>query len=208
MSSPVEQYRRQLYAALQAVPEAQIMRAAEVLLEAHRRRSAIFVLCPPEDGGTVGHFVHELAGGIGNGPFAFRLVRLYGSPGEIVAWQNDWACEEIYSEQMRGVIRPGDVVTAISHRGQAPGMVRALQAARRSGARTIVLAGPEGSQLEEQADICLRVEAGRAEQVEDVELMLEHMLCVTLRWLLSHEVPSACEAGPGDPQPRARSDGR
>lgn len=194
VSRLIHQYADEVHDALQNVPEGRIMEGAQALLAVHRRRGTVFVLCPPEESDSVNHFVRELASGIGVGPFAFRLVRLYGSPAQVVAWQNDWAYEDIYAEQMRGVIRRGDAVIAISRRGENLNMVRALQAARRAGATTIAIVGYDGGLMKDVADIVLHVPAHQAEQVEDAEAMLEHVLCITLRRLLgqvrSEAVPS------------------
>lgn len=193
MLDSIETYRREVSSALSSVSGARIMEAVQALLAVHRRRGTIFVLCPPEDSEAASHFVRALADGIGAGPFAFRLVQLYGSPGQVVAWQHDWAYEDIYCEQMRGVIRQGDCVVAISRRGDSLSVVRALEAARRAGAATIALVGPGGEPVAQAADIRLDIRAGQAEQVEDVLVMLEHMLCHTLRRLLAR-TESAMEA--------------
>lgn len=181
MLDSIETYRREVYSALSSVSGARIMEAVQALLAVHRRRGTIFVLCPPEDSEAGSLFVRELAQGIGAGPFAFRLVRLYGAASQVIAWQNDWAYEDIYAEQMRGVIRQGDVVVAVSRQGESPAMVRALQSAARAGATSIAITGFDGGSLSQVAHISLHVEARRAEQVEDVQVMLQHMLCSALR---------------------------
>ncbi len=185
MSTLIDQYRDQVHEAVRAISSELVMEAAHALLEVHRRRGTVFVLCPPEDGEGAAHFVNELEQGIGAGPFQFRLVRLYGTPAGVIAWQNDWAHEDIYAQQMRGQIRAGDAVIALWRRGQSLGLARALQAARRSGAVTLAIVGPDAGAARDLADVCLHVRCSRPEQVEDVQVMLAHMLCLSLRHLLS-----------------------
>ncbi len=189
MTSLIDEYRDQVHQAAHTVSAEQVLQAAHALLEVHRRRGTVFVLCPPEDGEAARHFVNSLEQGIGAGPFQFRLVRLYGAPGDIIAWQNDWAHEDIYAQQMRGEIHPGDAVIALSRRGQSLGLVRALQAARRSGATTLAIVGSDGGAIGSLADVTLHVQSERLEQVEDVQVMLAHMLCMSLRRLLDTGAP-------------------
>jgi D-sedoheptulose 7-phosphate isomerase len=196
MPNLTDRYREQTHAALSSVPDAQIMAAIQALRQVHERRGTIFVLCPPEDGTNVGHFVRELNEGIGAGPFAFRLVRLYGAPGQIIAWQNDWAYEDLYAEQMRGTIRNGDLVIAISARGDSLGMARALQAARRAGAQTVALVGYGGGEIKQYADICLHIQSDETARVEESQMALEHLLCDALRQSLSVSQPNVA-AGRG-----------
>ncbi len=184
MSTLIDQYRDQVHEAARSVPGERVVAAAHALLEVHRRRGTVFVLCPPEDGESARHFVAALEQGIDAGPFQFRLVRLYGTPAGIIAWQNDWAHEDVYVQQMRAEIRPGDAVIVVSRRGQSLGLARALQAARRSGAVTLAVVGFDGGIARGLADVCLHVRCSRPEQVEDVQVMLAHMLSLSLRHLL------------------------
>lgn len=197
MSALIDRYRDEVYDAARTVPGAQVLEAARALVEAHRRGATVFLLCPPDDGESVGHLAHELQWGIGAGPFRFRLERLFGTPGQVPAWQNDWAYEDIYVAQVHGRVSPGDVLIVISRRGQSLGMVRALEAARHSGATTVAIVGFDGGAIKNLADICLHVRSDRMEQVEDVQMMLAHMLSVTLRQLLGAQADGARDPGPG-----------
>ncbi len=193
MSRLIDQYQHGVYDALRTVPEARIVEAVGALLDVHRQQGTVFVLCPPEDQAAVDHFTRELAQGIGAGPFGFRLVQLFGSPRDIIAWQNDWAYEDVYAEQMRGVVRRGDVVIAVARRGDSASIRRALEAAKLRAARTIAIVGFAGDSIREVADICLYVHSDRSEHVEDVQMMLEHMLCAALRRALSQTAGEAAE---------------
>lgn len=192
----ISQYRDQVYEALQTVPNGPIVAAVDILREAHRRQANVFVLCSPADGGDTEHIAQELAKGIEAGPFAFHLVRLFGKRQPGLAWDAGWAYEDVYTEQMRGRVQPGDVVIAISRQGQALGTLRALRTAKRTGATTIAMVGFDGGELKDAADICLHVRSGVAEQVEDVQTVLAHMLCAGLRGLVGARAPAQTEALP------------
>jgi phosphoheptose isomerase len=181
----IGEYRRQVFVALQAVPEERIMAAVEALRLAHHRQGRVFVLCLPGDVPHGSHLAQELARGIWAGSFAFQLVRLEGLPRAVVSRDNDWAYEEIYAGQMRGQVRLGDTVVAVWPWGQGLAMLRPLQAAMRSGATTIAIVGPGGDLARDHADVCLHVRADAEEQVEDVQTILVHMLCIALRRTLS-----------------------
>ena len=142
-----------MHQALHTVPEAQILEAARALQEVHERRGRVFVLAAPSDELTGRHLSEELARGVAAGAFRFSPVALQSAPGQVAAWQGDWVYEDLYAEQMRGHVSQGDVVVALSRRGQELGLVRALGAARRAGARTIALVGFDGGMLAGAADI-------------------------------------------------------
>ncbi len=199
MSDSISRYREEVHRAAETVPADQVMAAAQALRDVQRRRGTVFVLCPPDDAGSVSHFVSELEQGIGAGLFQFRLVRLYGAADQVIAWQNDWAYEDVYAEQLRAQVRAGDAVIAVSRRGQSLGMARALRAARRSGATALVVVGCDGGELMDLADVCLHVRSDRPEQIADVQTMLAHMLGAGLRQLLGRGMPAE---EPGGSKPR------
>jgi D-sedoheptulose 7-phosphate isomerase len=99
----------------------------------------------------------------------------------MTAWGNDTAYERIFAEQLSPLIRPSDVVVAVSASGNSPNVVTAVELARLVGATTIALTGQTGGRLRRIADLTIRVSAGSIEQVEDAHLAIGHSLCVALR---------------------------
>jgi D-sedoheptulose 7-phosphate isomerase len=199
MSNPIDEYLDHVYRAARTVPGEQVLAAARALAEAHSRGATVFLLCPPDDGESVGHLANELQWGVAAGSCRFHLERLFGTPGQAAGWRPDWAYEDVYVQQLRGRVSPGDVLLVISRRGRSLGMVRALEAARRSGATTVVMVGFDGGTIKDLADICLHVQSDRLEQVEDVQMMLAHMLSSALRDLIAtpHQAETACTSAPG-----------
>lgn len=194
MSSLIDRYRDEVFDAARTVPGDQVLRAARALLEVHRRGGAVYVLCPPEEGEGASRLADELERAGGAGLLHLRLVRLFGDRARVPAWENDWAYEDAYAEQMRGRLRPGDAVVAVSGRGQGQGMAHALQAARSAGAATLAIVGCDGGTLLGQADICLHVRCQRTEQIEDAQMMLAHLLSISLQ----HLVDESASAGEGE----------
>jgi D-sedoheptulose 7-phosphate isomerase len=59
-------------------------------------------------------------------------------------------------------------------------VLRGVEAANQMGARTIGLTGFEGGQLKDLVDLCLIVPYNSLEQIEDVHLIINHILTVSL----------------------------
>ncbi|MCL6431496.1 MAG: SIS domain-containing protein [Anaerolineae bacterium] len=195
-------YREEVYRALQTVPEARILEAIRALQQAHRCEGRVFVVASPADERVGQHLSEELAYGTAAGAFRFRPVPLESSLGPMAAWQSDWVYDDACTGRMRGLVARGDVILALSRRGQEPGLVRALEAARRAGAMTIALVGFDGGMLADAADICLHVRSSSLDQIEDVQTILVHSLCHGLRALLAAEAASSAapqQAAPATP---------
>src|SRR5258708_37866524 len=79
------------------------------------------------------------------------------------------------------VVRPADVLVAISASGNSSNVLAAARAARQSGAITIALTGQPGGKLSRLANRASRVPAQSIEQVEDAHLIIAHSLCLVLQ---------------------------
>ena len=164
--------------------------AAEVLLACHRRGGTVFVLGNGGSAATASHFVCDLAKGTRiDGLPAFRVVSLTDNVPLMTAWANDTSYDRVFAEQLSALVRPGDVVVAISASGNSRNVLAATRVARQLGATTIALTGQSGGRLGRLAELTIRVPARSVEQVEDAHLAIAHSLCIALRAQLRTTAP-------------------
>ncbi len=93
-----------------------------------------------------------------------------------MAIANDISYESIFVEQLKNFARPGDVVVGISGSGNSPNVLAAVEYARQSGCTTIGVCGYDGGKLKAMSDCCFHVKVNDMQIVEDVHLMLGHIL--------------------------------
>ena len=98
----------------------------------------------------------------------------------MTAYANDEGYDRIFAEQIISLIQPGDVLLAISGSGNSPNVLRGVETAKQLGATTIGLTGFQGGHLIELVDICLVVPYNSLEQIEDVHLIINHILTISL----------------------------
>jgi D-sedoheptulose 7-phosphate isomerase len=111
-----------------------------------------------------------------------RVFSLTENPACITALGNDDGYENVFAKQLDTYLSPGDVVIAISASGNSPNVLRAVETAAERGARVLALAGFDGGALKHLADVTVLAESpiGDYEAVEDVHLMLAHILTRSL----------------------------
>jgi len=73
-------------------------------------------------------------------------------------------------------MREGDVLIVISASGNSPDIVRACEYAKEMGSQIIVLAGFNGGKIKEFADADIVVPLESYEQIEDIHLIILHMI--------------------------------
>lgn len=95
----------------------------------------------------------------------------------LTAIGNDYAYDEVFARQLRGLGRPGDVLVAISTSGNSANVLKAIAAARDMGVATLGLGGGMGGRMASSCDLCLCVPATRTDHIQEMHIAVGHMLC-------------------------------
>ena len=95
----------------------------------------------------------------------------------LTAIGNDYDYSEVFSRQVRALVKPGDCVTGISTSGRSKNVLLALEAAREIGAVTIGFTGGIGSPLRELCDECFVVESASTPRIQECHLLAWHLIC-------------------------------
>jgi D-sedoheptulose 7-phosphate isomerase len=98
----------------------------------------------------------------------------------MTAWANDESYDSIFVEPLANYLEEGDLVIGISASGNSPNVIRAIEYANLNGATTVGLTGKGGGKLAELAQLLIVVKSDSYEEVEDIHLIIIHMLKVAL----------------------------
>ena len=178
----IRRYLERIQYILDALPLERIRDVVDVLLSANYVGSTVFTLGNGGSAATASHFACDLAKGtITPGRPRFRVIALTDNLPLITAWSNDVAYEDVFASQLGGLMGRGDVVVAFSGSGESPNVLRAVELARRMGGITIGFSGFAGGRLSTLVDVPVVVPCDCMEQIEDVHLVLCHLVCTVLR---------------------------
>ncbi len=119
----------------------------------------------------------------------FRAIALTDNMAVFSAIGNDLGYENVFAEQLANLIRPGDIVIAISASGNSPNVLKAVKLAKAHNARTIGWSGYEGGKLASLVDIPVVVPNFCIEQIEDIHMMLGHMVTMAVRQVGNQPAP-------------------
>lgn len=115
----------------------------------------------------------------------FKVVSLADNTALITAIGNDLAYEDIFVEQLKMLVAPGDVVVFISSSGNSPNLVKAAAYARHHGTTTIGLLGFGGGALAGMVDHALVVSSRNYGITEDFHMAVQHIYTQYLRRALA-----------------------
>lgn len=182
MQPHIQHYLKSLTTLLARLPLDDIQRVVELLTQARYNNGQVIIMGNGGSAATASHFACDLGKGtLMTGHPRFRVIALTDNMPLFSAYANDYGYEHVFSEQLKSLVQPGDVVIAISGSGNSRNVLNAIEAARAARATTIALAGYDGGRLKEIVDVCVHVPSFDMEQVEDVHLILEHLISTSLR---------------------------
>lgn len=156
----------------------EINEAMNALLDARNRGAVIWVMGNGGSAATASHFVCDFSKGLSEvlKGRKFDLRCLSDNTPIVMAIANDISFEDVFLFQMEGLVKPGDLVIAISGSGNSMNVVKAVEYARQQGAKAICLTGYSGGKLKALADYTLHVPLNDMQIVEDIHMMFDHMM--------------------------------
>jgi D-sedoheptulose 7-phosphate isomerase len=181
MSSISNVYLRKLSACLDSLDRSELDRGIELIRKAWQDGRQIITLGNGGSAMTALHFITDwnkmvhLATGK-----PFRGRTLVDNIGMITAYGNDLSYADIFSEQVKNVAMPGDLVVAISGSGNSENVIRAVTVANEMGCETLGLCGFSGGRLKGIAKHVIWANVQDMQLCEDAHAIFGHMVMKSL----------------------------
>ncbi|HQT01249.1 MAG TPA: D-sedoheptulose 7-phosphate isomerase [Thiobacillus sp.] len=90
---------------------------------------------------------------------------------------NDYSFDDIFSRQVLGLGRPGDVLIGISTSGNSANVINAMAAAEQRQCVTVALVGRDGGKLAPLAQQAIIVPSNDTARIQEMHIMIGHMMC-------------------------------
>ena len=126
------------------------------------------------------HFAAELIGRFERERQELAAIALTTDSSILTAVGNDYSYDEVFSKQVRGLGKQGDVLLAISTSGNSKNVVKAIEVAKKIGIKIIALTGNGGGKIAtllDKDDIHLCAPSTRTARIQETHLVLLHGLC-------------------------------
>ena len=126
------------------------------------------------------HFAAELIGRFERERQELAAIALTTDTSILTAVGNDYSYDEIFSKQVRGLGKKGDILIGISTSGNSKNVVKAIEAAKKLGIKIIALTGNGGGKIASLLgadDIHLCAPSTRTARIQETHLVLLHALC-------------------------------
>jgi D-sedoheptulose 7-phosphate isomerase len=188
-------YFRHYAKVLADLPHPAIEQIADELDRAYEEGRKVFVFGNGGSAALASHFACDLGKGTsmtGNSQKRFKVMSLTDNMPLLTAWANDTSYEQVFAEQLRNFVQPGDIAFAISGSGNSPNVLLGIQAAREARAFIIGLTGfHQGGKMKALCDLCVVVPSDNMQIIEDLHLSVSHALFTMVCHRIQNRISAA-----------------
>ena len=178
----VTNYIALLQQTIDQLPKEKILKVIDLLHSARFSGRQVFIMGNGGSASTASHFVCDLSKNTrSEGWPRYKVIGLSDNMAVFSAYANDEGYENVFCEQLANLLLPDDIVIAISASGNSRNVVNAIQYAKSQNAFTIGFTGFDGGTLGTLVDINLHIDSNIIEHVEDLHMVLEHMIIKSIK---------------------------
>ena len=164
-----------------------VARAAEILITAIQAGGKVLIFGNGGSAADAQHIAAELVNRLRHDRPPIAAIALTTDSSILTSVGNDSTFDELFERQLRALGRAGDVALAISTSGNSPNVLRAAEAARELGIKTIGLAGRNGGRLAGAVDLALIVATESTQRIQETHITIGHILCELIEEALFSE---------------------
>jgi D-sedoheptulose 7-phosphate isomerase len=130
------------------------------------------------------HIAAEIVGRYKKDRPAYAALALTTDTSALTAIGNDYGFEHVFSRQVEGLGRRGDVLLALTTSGRSPNILAALKTARQHGLITIGFTGTKGVGLAASCDHLLIAPSDDTAVIQQIHMAFAHGICEVIEQML------------------------
>ena len=123
------------------------------------------------------HIAAELVGRYGFDRPSISSIALTTDTSNLTAIGNDYGYDKVFSRQVEGVGREGDLLIGISTSGNSQNIINSFTSAKEKNIITVALTGRDGGKMAEMADYAIIVPSNSTPRIQESHILIGHILC-------------------------------
>lgn len=130
------------------------------------------------------HIAAEFVGRFEKNRKSLPAIALTSDIAALTAIGNDFGFEKIFSRQIEGLGKKGDVLILLSTSGRSPNILDAIAQAKSQGILTLGFTGKDGGVLKDAADLCFLVKSQKTTHIQEAYMTALHAVCGVVETVL------------------------
>lgn len=157
--------------------EEEIVKASILMIEALKNDCTIFWCGNGGSASDSMHLAGELIGRFVGNRRPLKSLSLAADSSVLTCIANDFGYEEIFSRQLEGVGKKGDILIVISTSGMSKNILNVISVAKEKRIKTIGLLGKGGGKVKEKIDLPITIKSKSTARIQEMHIMIGHILC-------------------------------
>ncbi|MBM4032186.1 MAG: SIS domain-containing protein [Planctomycetes bacterium] len=154
-----------------------IAQAAAIVAECLRGGRKVLLCGNGGSAAEAQHIAAELVGRFRLERPALPAIALTTNTSILTAIGNDYGFDDVFARQVGALGAPGDVLFAYSTSGTSKNVLRAIQAAKTAGMKTVGFTGQGGGSMAHQCDVCIQAPSNDTPTVQECHTAAGHTIC-------------------------------
>lgn len=142
-----------------------------------REGGGIFFIGNGGSAADAAHLTAELIGMFYKYRKPIRALSLATNPSILTEIPNDFGFKYLFERQIEAHVTPKDTLIGISTSGKSANIIHGLKKAKAIGALTVGLTGKDIGEMDELCDIILKVDSKKVPRIQEVHILLGHIVC-------------------------------
>lgn len=119
------------------------------------------------------HFAEEWTGRYRKDRAAVGALAL-GDASHMSCVSNDYGFDQVFSRQLDGLGRKGDLLVGLSTSGNSKNVILAFETAKKKSIKTVALLGRDGGKIKELADLSIVIPAQTSDRIQEMHIKIIH----------------------------------
>ena len=154
-----------------------INKLTNIILSAFKEEKKLLICGNGGSAADAQHFSSELIGKYEKERSSFPAIALTTDSSAITAISNDFGFNNVFSRQIEGLGKSGDILIVISTSGNSKNLVKAIETAKKKNITCVALLGKNGGLISEMVDLDIIISSNRTSRIQEMHGLIIHIIC-------------------------------
>ena len=150
---------------------------ANIIVDALKANQTIFWCGNGGSAAESSHLAVELIGRFKNNRNSLPSISLNADSSAITCIANDYGYDQVFSRQLEGLGKKGDVLVVLSTSGKSKNILQVLRKANEMGIHSIALLGKNGGEATDLSNHSIVIESNETARIQELHLLIGHTFC-------------------------------
>jgi D-sedoheptulose 7-phosphate isomerase len=178
--SQIDGYINELRDMISKVERDKIQELVRRIKETRIKDNTIFIIGNGGSASTASHWACDLGKGTlktrYNSNKRLKVISLTDNVATITAYANDLTYDEIFSQQLKNLVKEGDLLIVLTGSGKSKNIINAIEVAKRAKAYVFSLLGFDGGKVKHISDNSIIIPSKNYCVIEDIHLSIGHII--------------------------------